>query len=92
MKLANVSERIQEDKALLFYHLKYIPVSRVFELKAGCGHPDVVCKKMLKISLNSQESTCAEVFFYLKVTPAQVFCNIFENTSFAEHFGWLLET
>ena len=56
------------------------------------GHVDVVCKKMLKISLNSQESTCAEIFFYLKVTPAQVFCNIFENISFAEHFGWLLET
>ena len=61
-------------------------------------------KMFLKISQNSQESTCARVSFLIKSqawglqlyyeTFAQVFsceiCEIFKNTLFKEHFWWLL--
>ena len=50
-------------------------------------------KVFLEISQNSQENTCARVYFF-KVTLALVFscgfCEISKNTFFTQHLWWLL--
>ena len=68
------------------------------------GHIKFKEKVFLEILQNSQEKTCAKVFFnkvaglrlvtLLKKTLAQVlfceFCEISKNTFFTEHLRWLL--
>ena len=71
----------------------------------GSSRPEVFCKKgvlFLEISQDSQENTCARVYFLIKLqvfatllkkTLGQVFsceiCEIFKNNFFAEHFRLL---
>ena len=79
---------------------------QAFLMKYRSSHRKCSIKKVfLEISQNSQENTCARVSFLMKFqasgcnfikreTLAQAFscefCQIFKNTSFTEHFRWLL--
>ena len=60
------------------------------------SRPEVFCKKvLLKISQNSQESTCARVFFYNKVAglgPSTLFKKIPWHRCFPVNFAEFLTT